>query len=763
MPIFTKKRPIITCKTSTEFVRGEYLRILKRPADAEGLAHHVNLIENGKIKREDLEAKLKGSKEYQRKQQKRKQKPSIPKVTIGIIALNEEEYIHACLKNIYDWDCCHEIIIVEGSTDLWREANLDSVMPNGSSKDKTVEIIKNFPDPHHKITLIQGKWKDKKQMRDEYLKRATGEFLFLKDADEFYTQNDLEKLKNLLIDKGNEIEELSIPHIIFWHDFDKKLTGGRYTKVVMERFWKLKINGKKIKHRSHVEIVKADGSRLKRTPSGIRCYHYGNIRSDDFYRSKLDFMKLRDEMVYDGKYKSILENQEDWFNREKPTRLSGNIKVIPHDVHDHPKEVRMLLRYKNFIAHPKEPLKVLMIFNAVKVSDYKHVGGGQYAMWRWVEALAMHGVDVTLAVSGVPLFANRPLPPNIHVVKINIFQNRILTTGYPKLVFTELKRTVGREGRNFDVVMGSASSYVLPSVLFGKHYEIPSINFAYENYVSYHNPVSVIRSGKGIINEPGHIDWQHYKQGVMGSDMVLFVSKFVEETAKIWTGKDNFPPSHVVYPPINEVVADRVMNRLDGNRTPLTDEKKQIISIGSDPWKKPANHVARAMLKMKHKRSGLIMLTGLEKILAEYLAMPELDIRTDRGKTEEKLYEEICNSCICTTPFIAAGGDYASKHSMYCGVPSVTYDVPAMVECTGGFTYVVDENKMMDYRPNLNGRNIALEENAITKMAELMDWMLDNPEEVMKRTRKGQNYIKENHTMKAIGKQLKDILLKVTR
>jgi len=768
MPIFTKKRPIITCKTVTEFVKGKYLRILKRPADAEGLAYYVSQIENDKIKREDLEAIFKGSKEYRRKQQKqkKKQKPSIPKVTIGIIALNEEEYIHACLKNIYAWDCCHEIIIVEGSTDLWREANPDTVMPNGSSKDQTVEIIKNFPDPHHKITLIQGKWKDKKQMRNEYLKRATGEFLFLKDADEFYTQNDLEKLKNLLIDKGNEIEELSIPHIIFWHDFDKKLTGGRFTRVVMERFWKLHINGEKIKLKSHSEMCKADGNSLKYMDSGIRCYHYGNVRAEEFYRNKVDFMRLRNEKVYHNVLDKNLKFHDAFFmsgNEEAKKLAESGIKVVSHDLSDHPKAIRGLPMYKEYIRHAKEPLKVLMLFYSVIAGNYKHVGGGQYAMWRWAEALAMHGVDVTLAVSGVPIFANQPLPPNIHVAEINFLAKRILTPEYPELIFTELKKKFGREGRNFDVVMGSASSYILPSVLFGKYYEIPSINFAYENYVSYQNPVSTIRSGKGILNALGHIDWQHYKQGVMGSDMVLYVSKFVEETAKIWIGEDNFPPSHVVYPPINEVVADRVIERLGGNRTPFTDEKKQIISIGSDPWKKPAHHVARAMLKMKHKRSGLIMLTGLERILDNYLAMPELNIRTDRGKTEEKLYAEICNSCICATPFIAAGGDYASKHSMYCGVPSVTYNIPAMVECTGGFTYVVDENKMMDYRPNLNGRNIPLEDNAITKMAELMDWMLDNPEEVTKRTRKGQRYIKENHTMNVIGKQLKDILLKATR
>lgn len=690
----------------------------------------------------------------------------IPKVTVGIIALNEEEYINACLKGIYDWDCCHEIIIVEGSTDLWREANPDSVTQNGSSKDTTVAIIKNFPDPQHKTKLIQGRWKDKREMRQQYLNRATGNWLFLVDCDEFYTHNDLEKLKQLLISEGDKIEQLSIPHIIFWRDFDKKLTGGRFTRVVMERFWKLHINGDKIKLKSHAEMVKADGNPLARTDSGIRCYHYGNVKRKEEYRNKVGFMKLRDEKVYHNVLNKDLKFHDAFFmfgNGETRKLAGSGIKVVPHEISDHPKVIRGLPKYKEYIRHAKAPLKVLMLFYSVIAGNRKHVGGGQYAMWRWAEALAMHGVDVTLAVSGVPIFANQPLPSNIHIAEINFLTNRMLTPKYPELILTELTKKFGREGRNFDVVMGSASSYILPSVLFGKYYEIPSINFAYENYVSYQNPVSTIRSGKGILNGPGHIDWQHYKQGVMDSDMILFVSKFVEETAKIWIGEDNFPPSRIIYPPINEVVADRVMNHLGGNRTQFTDEKKQIISIGSDPWKKPAHHVARAMLKMKHKRSGLIMLTGLERILGDYLAMPELNIKTDRGKTEENLYREICNSCICTTPFIAAGGDYASKHSMYCGVPSVTYNIPAMVECTGGFTYIVDENKMMDYRPNLNGRNIPLEDNAITKMAELMDWMLDNPEEVMKRTRKGQKYIKENHTMNVIGKQLKDILMKEVR
>jgi glycosyltransferase involved in cell wall biosynthesis len=685
-------------------------------------------------------------------------RPQKPRVTVGIIALNEEEYINASLKNIYDWDCCYEIIIVEGSTELWREANPDSVTPEGGSKDRTVELIKTFPDHQHKITLVQGKWRDKKQMRNQYLERATGDYLFLKDVDEFYTYNDLEKLKGLLIAEGDTIEQLSIPHIIFWRDFGKKLTGGRYTNLVMERFWKLNIAGERIKHKSHTNMVKADGRGLKVTNSGIKCYHYGNIRTEEFYRNKLDFMELRNERVYKGIHKSVLDNQERWFNNNN-TSLGDNVMVIPHDILDHPKAVRTLPRYKDYRGHVGGPLKVLMIFYSVKVGDRKYVGGGQYAMWRWAEALAMHDVDVTLAVSGVPVIANLPLHPNLNVEEIRFFENRILTPEYPQLIFNELKGKFGSEARNFDVVMGSASSYILPSVLFGRYYDVPSINFAYENYVSYSNPVSAIRSGKGIINERGHIDWQHYKQGVLGSDMVIYVSNFVKETAKIWVGEDNFPPARVVYPPINEVVADRVMERI-GENGPFTDEKKHIISIGSDPWKKPINHVARAMLKMQHKRPGIFILSGVERELGAYLAIPGLNITTYRGISEEELYEAIYNSCICAVPFLTAGGDYASKHAMYCGVPSITYNVPSLIECTGGHTFVVDETDMMNYRPNTSGRNMALEENAIGKMAELMDWMLDNPDEVIKKTKDGQRYIQDNHTMKVIGKQLKDILLK---
>ena len=70
-----------------------------------------------------------------------------PKIVACYICFNEEDYIEYSINSIYDF--VSKIIIIEGCTkDTERYANKD-----GSSTDKTVEIIQNYPDVSNKIQL----------------------------------------------------------------------------------------------------------------------------------------------------------------------------------------------------------------------------------------------------------------------------------------------------------------------------------------------------------------------------------------------------------------------------------------------------------------------------------------------------------------------------------------------------------------------------------------------------------------------------------
>ena len=83
------------------------------------------------------------------------------KISVCIIAKNEEKMLQQCLQSVKD--IAYEIIVVDtGST------------------DKTVEIAKNF-----NAKIYHFEWQDDFALaRNESLKYANGDFIFVIDADE---------------------------------------------------------------------------------------------------------------------------------------------------------------------------------------------------------------------------------------------------------------------------------------------------------------------------------------------------------------------------------------------------------------------------------------------------------------------------------------------------------------------------------------------------------------------------------------------------
>lgn len=140
-----------------------------------------------------------------------------------MIVLNGEPFIKYNLESIYPY--AHEILIVEGAVEKFRHAaTLD-----GHSVDKTVEIIRDFPDPQGKIKLIQrnGFWSEKDEMSNAYLEVCTGDYIWQVDVDEFYKSDDIEKVRRLLAENP-DIERVDIKTINFWRGFRAVMQGGPY-------------------------------------------------------------------------------------------------------------------------------------------------------------------------------------------------------------------------------------------------------------------------------------------------------------------------------------------------------------------------------------------------------------------------------------------------------------------------------------------------------------------------------------------------------
>lgn len=119
-----------------------------------------------------------------------------PRITFGIIVLNGEPFIRYCLRQLYPH--AHQIVVVEGGS---RKAA--SFAPDGHSTDGTLETLEAFKrdeDPDDKLTVItrDGFWTEKDEQSQAYTKVATGDWLWQVDVDEFYTHEDIGRIKTYL-------------------------------------------------------------------------------------------------------------------------------------------------------------------------------------------------------------------------------------------------------------------------------------------------------------------------------------------------------------------------------------------------------------------------------------------------------------------------------------------------------------------------------------------------------------------------------------
>ncbi len=136
------------------------------------------------------------------------------KISFGMIVFNGEEFLKQVLDSIYE--DAYEIVIVEGAD----KNGMFAANPDGSSTDNTVCIIRNYPDPENKIKLIRGKWRNKEESTNEYLKHMSGDYVWLVDDDEIYKKEDIDKIKNHL-EQNPSITAVSFYLKTFFHGLER--------------------------------------------------------------------------------------------------------------------------------------------------------------------------------------------------------------------------------------------------------------------------------------------------------------------------------------------------------------------------------------------------------------------------------------------------------------------------------------------------------------------------------------------------------------
>ena len=161
---------------------------------------------------------------------------TFPRISFGIIVLNGEPFTRYCLRTLYPF--AYEIIVVEGAA----PGSAEIATQDGHSTDGTLEILRQFKaeeDPENKLQIVvrDGFWSEKDEMSQAYAARATGDYLWQVDVDEFYKAGDMTTILTMLRDDPS-ITAMSFKMMTFWGGFDY-ICDGWYLKSGAEIYHRL--------------------------------------------------------------------------------------------------------------------------------------------------------------------------------------------------------------------------------------------------------------------------------------------------------------------------------------------------------------------------------------------------------------------------------------------------------------------------------------------------------------------------------------------
>lgn len=240
------------------------------------------------------------------------------KITFGIIVLNGMPFIRYNIRALYPF--AHEIIVVEGAAPSAKYFARE----NGHSKDNTLNKLRRFQieeDFEKKIIIVtaedegysNGFWPEKDEMSQAYAKRATGNYLWQIDSDEFYLEEDMKAVISMLANDP-KIKTVSFPMLTFWGSPNYRVNGYFLDMFMVHRIFAW---GPGFQYLSHRPVTILDNqqrdlrtlkwvSPAEMRAKGIFMYHY-----------ELVFTKQVEEKCsyYAGaQWTTALQKANKWFN-----------------------------------------------------------------------------------------------------------------------------------------------------------------------------------------------------------------------------------------------------------------------------------------------------------------------------------------------------------------------------------------------------------------------------------------------------------------
>lgn len=275
------------------------------------------------------------------------------RITFGMIVFNGEPFVKYNLSAMYPF--AHQIIVVEGAA----RSSASVARPDGHSTDGTLETLyrfKNELDPDNKVIIVtaadegyaDGIWPEKDEMSAAYAKRATGNYLWQLDSDEFYHEEQIKRLLNILITQKPDM--VSFPMITFWGSPDYKVDSFYLIRDKHDQIPRLFAWGPGFTYATHrpATVLDAQGIDLRKKKwlragdlkrMQIYMYHYSILFPHQVF-SKVQYYKER--------LNSHIDTWEDsvYLRLEKPFRAFNvyyHIGWLEHFKGEHPNAIQAMM------------------------------------------------------------------------------------------------------------------------------------------------------------------------------------------------------------------------------------------------------------------------------------------------------------------------------------------------------------------------------------------------------------------------------------
>lgn len=252
------------------------------------------------------------------------------KICIGLLALNEMEWLPKWVEQHIEWPDCVKIIAVESADPIFAEQCPDMVTKDGLSTDGTTEFLASVARGDSRFIHIPHGWtrhddpaENKTAARQRYLDIANDfepDFVGIVDADEMYMKDDQRRINDVLASTGKSLRHYCFPFTHIWrpssisHEplFRYEVVGG-FWDMAHTKFFRW-LPG--VKYECHQRPTYPDGSdQLVNHPyESPRCIHMAFASDSEKRRAKHAYYRARGEGKSDqrGWYVQSRSGYEIW-------------------------------------------------------------------------------------------------------------------------------------------------------------------------------------------------------------------------------------------------------------------------------------------------------------------------------------------------------------------------------------------------------------------------------------------------------------------